>query len=30
VYFMVKTATPYQVKIGDSVYQNIKKLIVPK
>jgi hypothetical protein len=30
VYFRVKTATPYQVKIGDSVYQNIKKLIVPK
>jgi hypothetical protein len=30
VYFMVKTATPYQVKMGDSVYQNIKKLIVPK
>jgi hypothetical protein len=27
---MVKTATPYQVKVGDSVYQNIKKLIVPK
>lgn len=27
---MVKTATLYQVKMGDSVYQDIKKLLVPK
>ena len=30
VYFRITTATPYQVKIGDSVYQDIKRMTLPK